>query len=92
MIDRLESGGFVQRERDPADRRRVIIKLTLNQEQTNAIAQIYASLQQAIGEELAGRYNPEALAAIEDFLHRTIHVLRQQTQKLSQETAEQPSS
>ena len=92
MIDRLESGGFVQRERDTADRRRVIIKLTLDQEQTNAIARIYASLQQAIGEELAERYNPEALAAIEDFLHRTIHVLRQQTQNLSQETTELSSS
>ena len=87
MIDRLERGGFVQRERDAADRRRVIIKLTLDQEHTNAIAQIYASLQQAMGEELAGRYNPEALAAIEDFLHRTIRVLREQTQQLSQEMA-----
>lgn len=87
MIDRLEAGSFVQRERDPTDRRRVFIKPALDQEQTNAIARIYASLQQAMGEELAERYSPEVLATIEDFLRRTIHVLRQQTQKLSQETA-----
>lgn len=87
MIDRMEAAGVVQRERDATDRRRVHIKPTPNEEQTNQIKPIYASLRQALHEELAERYSPEALAAIEDFLRRTIQVLQQQTQQLSQETA-----
>ncbi|HEU5379898.1 MAG TPA: MarR family transcriptional regulator [Ktedonobacteraceae bacterium] len=79
MIDRLEAGGFVQRERDSTDRRRVFIKAA----QDHALARFYEPLQQAMREELAERYSPEVLAMIEDFLRRTIHILRQQTQKLS---------
>ena len=86
-LDRMETAGVVQRERDATDRRRVYIKPTPNEEQTNQIKPIYASLRQALHEELAERYSPEALAAIEDFLRRTIQVLQQQTQQLSQETA-----
>jgi DNA-binding MarR family transcriptional regulator len=89
IIDRLEAGGFVQRERDPTDRRRVIIKAVSDHGHTNTLMSIYASLQQAMGEELADKYSLEVLAAIEDFLRRAIHVLQQQTRKLAQETVEQ---
>ena len=86
VIDRLEATGFVQRERDPGDRRRVIIKPCGNQAYTDTLLPIFASLQQAMGEELANRYSPEILGAIEDFLQRAIYVLRQETLKLHQET------
>ncbi|HEU5381627.1 MAG TPA: MarR family transcriptional regulator [Ktedonobacteraceae bacterium] len=92
MIDRLEVGGFVQRERDPTDRRRVFIKAVQDQEHRTALTRFYEPLQQAMREELAERYSPEVLAMIEDFLQRTIHILHQQTQKLSQETARQAAS
>ena len=72
----------VQRERDQSDRRRVIIKPAFGQESASIIAPIFASLSQAMGEELAGRYSPEVLDAIVDFLRRTIQVLQQETQKL----------
>lgn len=87
MIDRLEDGGFVQRERDPTDRRRVFIKAAQNQEHSNVLTRLYEPLQQAMREDLAKNYSPEILAIIEDFLRRTISILREQTQKLSQETA-----
>lgn len=90
VIDRLEAAGFVQRERDPGDRRRVIIKPCGSQAYAKALVPIFASLQQAMEEELANRYSPEMLSAIEDFLQRTIRVLRQETFKLSQQ-AEAPS-
>jgi len=89
MIDRLEDGGFVQRERDPTDRRRVFIKAAQNQEHSNALTRLYGPLQQAMREELAENYSMETLAIIEDFLRKTISILRQQTQKLSQEAAGQ---
>jgi DNA-binding MarR family transcriptional regulator len=92
MIDRLEAGGFVHRERDPTDRRRVFIKAAQDQEHSHALTRFYEPLQQAMREELAGRYSPEVLAMIEDFLRRTIRILHQQTQKLAQETARQAPS
>jgi DNA-binding MarR family transcriptional regulator len=89
IIDRLEAAGLAQRERDQSDRRRVIIRPALGQEYLNTVVPIFASLQQAMVDELAGRYSPEVLNAIEDFLRRTIQVLRQQTHKLHQETGDQ---
>jgi DNA-binding MarR family transcriptional regulator len=88
VIDRLEAAGFAQRERDSGDRRRVIIRPCGSQASAKTLEPIFASLQQAMGEELANRYSPEVLSAIEDFLQRTIHVLRQETLKLYQETEE----
>ncbi|MBO0783324.1 MAG: MarR family transcriptional regulator [Ktedonobacteraceae bacterium] len=85
VIDRLEAAGFVQRERDPGDRRRVIIKPCDSQAYAKTLVPIFASLQQAMGEELANRYSPEEFDAIEDFLRRTIHILRQETLKLHQQ-------
>ena len=92
VIDRLEAAGFVQRERDQNDRRRVIIKPSSSPESANTLVPIFVSLQQAMGEELANRYSPEALSAIEDFLQLTIRVLQQETQKLQQKTEEHPES
>jgi DNA-binding MarR family transcriptional regulator len=88
IIDRLEAAGFVQRERDPSDRRRVIIKPCGSQAYGTTLVPIFTSLQQAMAEELANRYSPEALSAIEDFLRRTIQVLQQETQKLHQKPGE----
>ncbi len=92
VIDHLESAGLVQRERDRSDRRRVIIRASLSQEYATTIASIFASLQHAMAEELAGRYSPEVLSALEDFLRRTIQVLRQETNKLQQAPGEQPTA
>jgi predicted ArsR family transcriptional regulator len=92
VIDRLEAAGFAQRERDQSDRRRVIIKPCGSPASASTLVPIFASLQQAMGEELANRYSPEVLDAIEDFLRRTIQVLRQETQKLHQEIGEYSES
>lgn len=82
----------MQRERDPTDRWRVFIKAAQQQEHSHALTRFYEPLQQAMKEDLAERYSPEALVVIEDFLRRTIYILQQQTQKLSQETAGQSPS
>jgi DNA-binding MarR family transcriptional regulator len=86
VIDRLEEAGFVRRERDRKDRRWVIIQPVSEPERARVLAPIFASLRQALEEELAGRYSPETLAAIQDFLHRTIQIIKQETNKLQEKT------
>ena len=43
VIDRLERAGYVRRERDPADRRKVIVRA--RPAMTRRIAPVYDSLQ-----------------------------------------------
>ena len=48
MIDRLEKAGYVQRERDPTDRRRVIVR-PLTERIERDIAPLYASIGERMG-------------------------------------------
>jgi MarR family transcriptional regulator, organic hydroperoxide resistance regulator len=47
LIDRLEAGGWVRRERDPQDRRRVVVHLDLHQ-QGAELWRVYQPLAEAI--------------------------------------------
>jgi DNA-binding MarR family transcriptional regulator len=51
MIDRLERAGFVRRTRDRHDRRRVLVELEADTQQT--VAPLFAGLGAALGEQLA---------------------------------------
>ena len=82
IIDRLEAGGFVRRERDPQDRRRVIIQPILHD--TPLILPVFESLGQAMA-EVCARYSDQELAAILDFTVQTGAVLQAETAKLQQE-------
>lgn len=67
ILDRLERGGFVTRERDPSDRRAVVI-----QGQRARVAEmfrLYAGMNAAMDEILSG-YDERELAAIAGFLRR----------------------
>jgi len=79
VVDRLEAGGFVRRERDPRDRRRVIVRLLPRREAE--LAPLFSSLGRAMA-ELCGRYRQKELALIEDFMARTIRVLHEETLRL----------
>jgi DNA-binding MarR family transcriptional regulator len=48
MIDRLEKAGYAQREKDPTDRRRVIVR-PLTERIERDIAPLYASIGEAWG-------------------------------------------
>lgn len=80
MVDRLERAGLVRREPDPADRRRVLI--TAVPGGTGQAADAFAELGAAMNAVL-GRYDETELRVIEDYVLRTVEVLRQQTRKLS---------
>lgn len=67
VIDRLERAGYVSRERDPEDRRRVVVAVQpLADEQ---IGPCYEQLQQDFF-RLCSDYSDEQLAMLEDFFRR----------------------
>ena len=69
MVDRLERAGFVQRARDPHDRRRVIVEPV--EAHLARIAPIYEPMSRAFDEVCAG-YDDASLALVLDFLNRAV--------------------
>ncbi|GDY30197.1 MarR family transcriptional regulator [Gandjariella thermophila] len=69
VIDRLERAGYVSRLRDPHDRRKVLVQVNEVDEKrfTRLLGDFVADQQR-----LAADYSDEQLAAIEDYLARTI--------------------
>lgn len=66
VLDRLENAGFVRRDRDPGDRRKVIV--SVHQAQIDAkVSPHYAGQAQWLT-DLLGRYDDRQLALIEDFM------------------------
>lgn len=70
MIDRLERRGFVKREADPEDRRRVLVRGIENDEARNKVRMLYGPLQRSFN-ELIDSYNDEELEIIVGFMRKT---------------------
>jgi DNA-binding MarR family transcriptional regulator len=79
MIDRLERAGYVRREPDPRDRRRVIVRLV--PECVQPVIAFYEPITQA-AHDLYARYSDEELTLILDFLRRSYEVGVQETVRL----------
>ena len=79
LVDRLEAAGYVRREADPLDRRRVIVRLL--PERTRAIAALFEPMTRAMA-DLYGRYGDQELAVILDFASRAHAVTQEQTARL----------
>jgi DNA-binding MarR family transcriptional regulator len=79
VIDRLEAAGFVRREDDPNDRRRVIIRVV--PKRYRDIARLFEPFAAAFA-EMGGRYSAQELATILDFMTRSVQVLRDATLEL----------
>jgi DNA-binding MarR family transcriptional regulator len=74
LLDRLERRGFVERRRDPQDRRRVFVTSTGRHEQQ--LTEAYGPLSAATA-ALLDRYDEAQLALIHDFLSRLIDLSRE---------------
>jgi DNA-binding MarR family transcriptional regulator len=70
VIDRLEGAGFVRRERDESDRRKVIVNLD-EERLWSAMAPLYAGQAESLA-AVAGAYDAEQLEVIADFLDRLV--------------------
>jgi DNA-binding MarR family transcriptional regulator len=82
VIDRLEKAGFVRREDDPNDRRRVIVRVVPRRYRD--VGRLFEYLASAMA-ELGARYSEEQLATILDFMNRSRETLHQATVKLREE-------
>jgi hypothetical protein len=84
VIDRLEKAGYVVREADPTDRRRVIVQAV--PERGRAVGRLFDSMQQAV-ERLYERYTDDELAALVDVNDRMLPIMQEETAKLRETTA-----
>ena len=84
ILDRLQRGGWVVRERDPdaADRRAVTVRAVPGR--TQELFRVYAGMNSAMDDLCAG-YTEEELMLIAGFLRRTAEAGRAATDELSGE-------
>jgi predicted ArsR family transcriptional regulator len=82
LIDRLRTGGYVDRESDPKDRRRVLVSLRPNTKMDEIRPKVFGPLGVDMM-AITSRYNPEEITAIADFLQRTTDTLVANTARVS---------
>jgi predicted transcriptional regulator len=74
VVDRLEQAGFVRRERDARDRRRVVIHMDLARVATIVIP-VFAPMMQS-WQRVADRYTDDELRLIVDFYDQIEEIIR----------------
>jgi DNA-binding MarR family transcriptional regulator len=79
VIDRLEQAGFTRRERDPQDRRKVIIQSLTDREQE--VYERFGSLREGYA-ELLSSYSDQELAFILEYMTRSVAVMQEATARL----------
>jgi len=82
ILDRLERGGWVARERDPSDRRAVVVRA--RRERNPELMRLYSGMNSSMNDICAG-YGDAELEVLADFLRRTIDAGRSATDKLSED-------
>jgi DNA-binding MarR family transcriptional regulator len=80
ILDRLERGGWVARERDPTDRRAVVVRALHNR--TGELMRLYAGMNTAMDQICEGYAEPE-LELLDAFLRRCALAGRSATEDLA---------
>lgn len=80
VLDRLERGGWVARDRDPSDRRAVVVRLV--RDRVAEVLRLYAGMNGSMGEILR-EYREDELELIAGFLQRTAEAGRKATGELA---------
>ncbi|HTU85027.1 MAG TPA: MarR family transcriptional regulator [Solirubrobacteraceae bacterium] len=80
VLDRLERGGWIARERDPSDRRAVLVRA--DRERYAELMRRYAPMSRAMN-KLVADYTDGELATIADFLTRTVDAGKAATDELA---------
>jgi DNA-binding MarR family transcriptional regulator len=80
ILDRLERAGWITRDRDPADRRGVVV--SARRERGAELLGLYAGMNGSMDGVCAG-YTDEELTLLADFLRRTADAGRRATEDLA---------
>jgi DNA-binding MarR family transcriptional regulator len=80
ILDRLERGGWVVRDRDPSDRRAVVVRA--RRERSAEVFRLYVGMNTSMDQICAG-YSDDQLEVIADFLDRTGNAGRSATDELA---------
>lgn len=80
VLDRLERGRWVVRERDPDNRRQVLVRARKDRNQE--LFGLLSGMNSEMG-EIVARYSIEELEVIADFLERTVEAGRRATDELA---------
>src|ERR687897_880233 len=80
ILDRLERGGWVTRERDPSDRRAVVVRAL--RARNGELMRLYSGMNASMDEICAG-YGDSELELLADFLRRTANAGGRATDKLA---------
>jgi DNA-binding MarR family transcriptional regulator len=80
VLDRLERGGWIARERDPADRRSVVIRVM--PDRGAEVLQLYSGMNAAMA-QIYGGYSDSELELVAGFLRRTAEAGRAAAEELA---------
>jgi DNA-binding MarR family transcriptional regulator len=81
LVDRLENAGYVQRARDPHDRRKVVVQLLPNEQMDALMATAFGPFVEDMA-NIGARYSDAELRAIADWIHRTTDTLVANTRRI----------
>jgi DNA-binding MarR family transcriptional regulator len=84
VVDRLEAAGFVSRQRDASDRRRVVVTITL-EKAIREVASVFAPMV-ADWQELAANYTDDELRLIVEFYDKMEQIIRKHLSRLREST------
>ena len=79
VVDRLEKLGYVERRKDPLDRRKVVVR-TID-DRREAVAALYEPMKSRL-EELLSTYSAAELAAITDYAERAANIMADEVARL----------
>ena len=81
LMDRLLPAGYVQRARDPHDRRKVVVQLLPNEQMDALLATAFDPFTDDMT-KMAARYSEAEFRAIADWIRRTTDVLIGNTRRI----------
>ncbi len=80
ILDRLERGGWIARDRDPSDRRAVVVRAL--RDRTADLVRLYGGMNRSM-DEICDGYAEAELTLLADFLQRTARAGRAATDDLA---------
>jgi DNA-binding MarR family transcriptional regulator len=80
ILDRLERRGWIVRERDPSDRRAVVVRAV--RDRYAELLKLYSGINRSMN-KLLSEYSDSELELIADFMRRTVEAGRNATEELA---------